>query len=88
MTKTPTEEQIEELCEKANIRKPYQFTSWIFMRADGVDKQDAASMIGISEKTLKRYEDKVDKNLEDSERFLLTKLAVDHEFAERIDLEV
>jgi hypothetical protein len=76
---------IQELCEKAQIKKPFIFSSWVFMRAAGVDKNEADSMLGVHRNTLQRYERKEKENLKEDERFKLIKASVNYEYGERIE---
>ncbi len=76
--------RIKELCEKASVRKPYIYSSWIFMRAAGVSKEAAAPMIGISSRQLSRYEERVKDYLSEEERFELIKHSFLSEYEDRM----
>lgn len=85
--------RIRELCDKAELNKPNSefkpemYTSFAWMRALGSARVSAASDLGISDRTLERWENKVNKNLEFEEFAELVKLAVGYEFDQRFGTE-
>ena len=76
--------KIEELCDKANLTKPEMYTSFVWSRAFGDFKRSIADDLGISERTLRRWEIKTSEKLEGSERSELIALSVEHEYKTRI----
>lgn len=55
---------VKQLSEKAGIDKSGQLSNFLYLRALGKDKTEIADNIGVNRKTLKRWEDKLDENLE------------------------
>lgn len=85
--------RIRELCDKADLNKPNSefkpemYTSFVWMRAMGSARVSAASDLGISDRTLDRWENKVNENLSGEEFAELIVLSVNHEFDQRFGSE-
>ena len=79
-----SEEIVRSLSEKAGINRPFVFSSWIFMKAMGKSKIDAASELGTHRNTLTRYENRAYDALEFDEYARLVTACVLTEFRERV----
>lgn len=79
--------KIVELCKKANLPKPQAYTSFVWMRSLGNARISAASDLGVSDKTLERWENKVNENLTGNEFAELVVLAINFEFDKRFKQE-
>lgn len=79
-----SDEIIYWLSEKAGVDKPFQLSSWLFFRALNEDKKDAVDLLGVSGKTLRRWEWRMDENLTRDEEALLVKESIVMEYEERI----
>lgn len=77
-------DRIKELCDKANLPKPEMYTSFVWMRACGHFKKYVAFDLGVSPRTLSRWEDKTDKYLDERERCELVKSSIMFEYNQRI----
>lgn len=71
-----TEDRIAELAEKARLPDPEAYTEFVWKRAQGKFKNKIAEEIGISERTLTRWEKKTQKHLDTEEREELVYKAV------------
>jgi hypothetical protein len=86
-------DRIKELCKKANLNeeptsfKPEIYTSFVWMRSLGDARISAAKDLGVHDRTLERWENKVNENLELEEFAELVVLAVNFEYKQRIGSE-
>lgn len=77
-------DRIEELCEKADLPKPFTYSSFVWMRSLGDARVSAAADLGVSERTLQRWEAKVVDNLTGDERAELVCKCVGFEYEKRL----
>jgi len=75
--------RIRELCKKAELPKPEMYTSFVWMRSLGDARISAAKDLGVHDKTLERWENKVNENLELEEFAELVVLAVNYEYKQK-----
>lgn len=79
---TATADQLSEIAGLEE--KTEQLTGFLYMRALGGTKQRIASELGVSRRTLQRWENQLAENLNPEQRHRLITAAVSKEFAERI----
>lgn len=75
----------DKLSEIAGLQeKTGQLTSFLYMRALGATKKGIASELGLTRRTLQRWENQLAENLNPEQRHRLITAAVSKEFAKRI----
>lgn len=79
------EADVDDLAFKAEIEKEGQLASFLYLRAKGMYKTESSGLVGVSTRTLGRWEEKMEENLNALEQSELVAKAVVLEHEERFN---